>query len=430
MKSFVYVEDKKVEFDIPPRWNVLYGKDINIPSPSEGIREKIKFAFEHPLGSPKIEDLAKEASSAIILFDDLTRPTPAYIVFSEILNRLNQGGISDDRITAICAVGTHPPPNTEELKKKIGQENFDRLFPRIYCHDALSKENVFIGRTSRGTPVEINPFVAQADLIVGIGVCNPHNWAGFGGGGKIIMPGICSFQSIASHHLAWLRNPNTHGGITLGNLFYEEINEIAQMVGLRFKVDFVLNFKGEIIQILCGHYKKVHEEGIRECFKLAGIHIPRKADITISSAYPLERGNQSIKSLTTAAYVTKTKGLIIWVAPQPDRQQLMPFVEEVASKKSTNEYHQQLLRGEYPEKLKTIGLSFMCTVVEVKSIIDRFSKIVHVTQGLKQSEVESMGMEYAYSIEDAISRVAKILPEADVIIFPFGGAILPIIKRE
>jgi lactate racemase len=425
MRSFVYYGGERIDFDIPRGWNLLYGQEIHpepgCPDPSGEVEK----ALGHPIGAPPIEDLASHSSQAVVIFDDITRPTPVHLAFTEVLNRLNQGGIPDSRITGICATGTHQPPDKDGLVRKIGSEGYERLQPRVYCHDATSHENVVIGRTSRGAVVEINPHVADADLVLGIGACIPHGWAGFGGGGKIVMPGVCGLSSIAAHHLTWLRNPHTHSGVTQGNLFYEEANEIARMAGLRFKIDFLLNFKGEVMKLFCGDFLEAHKEAIKACVRSAAVPIVKKADITISAAYPLERGNQSVKSLSNAAAVTKPGGQIIWVAPQPDRAQFIPFIEEVGSGISGNQFHRNLLEGKFPESLKPIGLTFMCTVVNVKNYLDRFSRIIHVTRGLERSQVEFMRMTYAESIEEAIQIAHGQAPDADVVVLPYGGFVLP-----
>lgn len=425
MKAFVYYGGKKIEFEVPSKWNVLFSGEINPAKTCPDAMSELKRTLDRPIGSPPLEELASRASNAVVIFDDITRPTPTHLAFPEVLNRLNRGGILDTRITAICATGTHQSPDEAGLKQKLGMEAYQRLYPRVLCHDATSRENVLVGRTSRGTPVEINPFVANADLVVGIGACFPHGWAGFGGGSKIIMPGVCGVQSIAAHHFTWFRNFHTHTGRVKGNLFYEEGNEIARLIGFKFKIDFLLNFRGEVIKIFCGDVIEEHNEAIKECTRITTVEVPRKADVTISAAYPLERGNQSIKSLGTAAAVTKSGGQIIWVAPQPDRNQLIPFVNEVSSNKSTNEYHRQLVEGKYPEALKPIGLSFMCTVVDVKHLLDRFSRIIHVTEGLDRSHVESMKMGYAHTLTEAVELARNNTPIGDLVVFPYGGVVLP-----
>ena len=430
MKSLVYYAGRKVEFDIPQGWEVLYEREIAPAKPCPDPLIEVQRSLDHPIGSPRLEELASRASRAVVLFDDLTRPTPASIAFPEVLTRLNHGGIPDSQITAVCARGTHMPPDEMGMRQKIGAEAYQRLSPRVVCHEATSRENVPIGRTTRGALIEINPYVAEADLVIGIGSCLPHTWAGFGGGSKIVMPGVCGMQSIASHHLAWLRNPHTRGGNSQGNLFYEEANEIARMIGLNYKIDFLLNFMGEVIQVFSGDVVEEHGEASKRCLQITAADIPRKVDLTISAAYPLESGNQSIKSLTTAASITKPGGQIIWVAPQPDREQLIPFVNEVASQTSANEFHRQLVEGNYPEPLRPIGLSFMCTVVETKAYLERFSRIIHVTDGLDRSHVESMKMTYARTVQEAVELARETMPRGEVVVLPYGGIVLARIVRE
>lgn len=425
MQAYVYYDGKRVDFDLPEGWNVLYGSEINPVKGCPDPTAEVKRALDHPIGCEPIEALASHASRAVVIFDDLTRPTPTQLAFPEVLNRLNRGGISDHRIAALCATGTHRPPDEAGLRHKLGSEAYGRLYPRIYNHQADSEENVLVGRTSRGMPIEVNPLVAETDLTIGIGSCFPHNWAGFGGGSKIIMPGICGLQSIAMHHLTWIRNMHTKTGIMERNLFYEECNEVARMIGFKYKIDFLLNFKGDVVKVFSGDVVAEHAEASKECVRITAVSIPQKADVTISAAYPLELGNQSIKALTSGAAVTKSGGYLIWVAPQRDRDQLLPLVHEVSLKKTVNEYHRELLEGKYPETLKPMGLSFMCTVLEIKRYRDRLARIVHVTDGLDRAMVESMKMTHAETVSEACEIVKNELPKANVIIFPYGGVVLP-----
>jgi nickel-dependent lactate racemase len=56
----------------------------------------------------------------VLLFDDLQRPTPAHLVLPEIMNRLNRAGVPDQRITGVCALGTHHVYTLEEIRTKVG----------------------------------------------------------------------------------------------------------------------------------------------------------------------------------------------------------------------------------------------------------------------------------------------------------------------
>jgi nickel-dependent lactate racemase len=105
------------------------------------------------------------------------------------MDRLNKAGVPDERIRGICALGTHHLLSLEQLRLKVGSEVASRLEGRLLCHDPHAKDNVIIGRTHRGTLVEINKYVAFADLIIGVGECMPHPIAGYGGSFKLVMPG-------------------------------------------------------------------------------------------------------------------------------------------------------------------------------------------------------------------------------------------------
>jgi len=169
MSLFVNYEQKKIDFSLPKGWNLISAEDKPpIPGVTDPLQE-IKRALDHPIGSPKIEDLARPGMDVVLLFDDLQRPTPVHLALPEILNRLNRAGIPDNRITGICSLGTHPIPTPEQLKTKVGDEVFSRLKGRIFPHDPHSSDNVIVGKTHRGALVEINPHVAFSDLIIGVG---------------------------------------------------------------------------------------------------------------------------------------------------------------------------------------------------------------------------------------------------------------------
>ena len=103
MSAYVNYEGKKIHFSIPGGWNVISGQD---KPPVSGVTEpleEIRRALDNPFGAPKIEELARPGMEVTLLFDDLQRPTPAYLALPEIMDRLNRAGVSDERITGICA---------------------------------------------------------------------------------------------------------------------------------------------------------------------------------------------------------------------------------------------------------------------------------------------------------------------------------------
>jgi lactate racemase len=424
MDYYINYEGTKIDFSLPPEWNVICYQDKSSEKGVSNAREEVERALDNPIGSPKIEDLASPGMDVVILFDDLQRPTPADLAIPSILNRLNKAGITDERIIAVCALGTHPELTLEQLEGKIGREASSRLKGRVFSHDPHSPDNVLIGRTTRGTPVEVNKFVAQGDLIIGVGECMPHPCSGFGGGCKIVMPGVSSYRTVADHHYTWIRHRNTKVNVLDGNCFYEEIVDAARLSGLAFKLDFVMNEKKEVVKAFAGDPVAEHREASQLAASNHLVKVPKLADVTITSAYPLEIGIQPTKAMFMATYCTRAGGTIIWVASQKQAGPMLPLLREVAGPESTNDWHKRLLRGDIPDSLKPFGVSFILHVIFFKEWSEKFN-VIHVTEGLSPEQVAMMGFTHAGNLGEAISKAHKAMPRADVAIFPSGGNVLP-----
>ena len=424
MGQYVNYDGERRTFSIPKGWNLISSED---KPPVSGVNDPIqdiRRALDHPIGSQKIEELARPGMEVVLLFDDLQRPTPVHLALPEILNRLNRAGIPDERITGICAVGTHPIPSLEQLETKVGSEVFSRLTGRLHSHDPHSSDNVIIGKTHRGTLVEINSRVASSDLIIGVGECMPHPIAGYGGGYKIIMPGVCSYRSVADHHFHWMRHRNSRVNLLDGNHFFEDILDAGRLSGLAFKLDFIINEKKEVIRAFAGDPIAEHREASNYAASLYTIPLSKLADVTITSAFPLEIGVQATKALVMAGFCTRSGGAIIWVAPQKQAGPIMPLIKEMASPESAGDFHRRLIIGDVPDHLRSFGISYIMQVVYFKEVAEKFN-IVHVTEGLSPDQVKMMKFAYAPTIQDAIQQVSEKIPQADVAIFPSGGNIIP-----
>jgi nickel-dependent lactate racemase len=424
LSHYVNYEGEKLYFSLPDGWNLISDQDRPSISGVTDPLHEIRYALDHPIDSPTLGELARPGMEVVILFDDLQRPTPAHFALTEILDRLNHAGVPDGRIRGICAVGTHPEPTLEQLKYKVGREAFSRLQGRIISHDPHASDNVTIGKTHRGTVVELNQHVANADLIIGVGECMPHPNAGFGGGCKIIMPGVCSYRSIADHHFIWIRNPNSKVNLLDGNPFYEEIVDAGRLSRLHFKLDFILNEKKEIIRAFAGDPVAEHKEASHFAASLYTIPLTQKADVTITSAFPLEVGVQATKALSMASFCTRVGGTIIWLAPQKEAGPIMPLIEEMGSSESAIDFHHRLIKGDIPDHLKSFGISYISQVVNFKNLAEKYT-VIHVTDGLSPKQVTMMKFSFSPNLKDAIDRVAKKMQQADVAIFPSGGTIIP-----
>lgn len=428
MDYYLNQEGRRIPFTVPSGWNVLSAQDCAKAPVVDDVAKEIERALDNPIGTAPLEKLGRPGMKAAVLFDDIQRPTPAALAVPAVLNRLNNAGIPDDRITAICARGTHPAPTPEQLEKKVGKGVLQRLPGRVLIHDAQSSENVFVGRTSRGTVVELNGCVAEADLVVGVGTCMPHPYSGYSGGCKILLPGVASYRTVGEHHYSWLRNRTCKLSVLEGNLWYEETVEIARMGRLAFKLDFLLNEANQVIRAFAGDPVEEHREAANHSTLLYQVFLPKLADVVITSAAPLEPGVQASKSLLNSRLAVKTGGTIIWVAAENQPGPLMALIEQMAAAKTANEYHRRLLRGDIPDAIKPFGISFFMLGVPFKEISEQYN-VIHATQGLTKDQVELMNFAYAPTVEAAIEQVRKTVPRADVTILPSGGTIIPVVRE-
>jgi nickel-dependent lactate racemase len=424
-EQYVICEGEKLCFSLPAGWRVMTSEDRPpVPGVADALQE-IRRALDSPIGSKKIEEIAKPGMDVVILFDDLQRPTPANLAVPEIMNRLNAAGIPDGRITAVCALGTHPMYTLEQMGTKVGKEVMERLPGRVISHDPYSTENIVIGKTHRGLTVEINPYVASADLIIGVGECMPHPCAGFGGGFKIIMPGVAAYRSVADHHFTWMRHRYSKVNMMEGNGFYEEIADAGRLARLAFKLDLVINEKKEVIRAFAGETMAEHREAAKFASSLYWVPMPKAADITITSAFPLEIAVQATKALTMAKFCTRSGGTIIWVAPQRQGAgPIMPLVKEMASSETASDFHRRLIRGDIPDELRSFGISYIMQIVFFKELAEMFN-VIHVTEGLTADEVKMMKFTHARNMLEAVDMAYSKIREGDVAIFPSGGTIIP-----
>jgi len=425
MKEFyVNYQDKRLFFKVPEGWEVILFHEFTSPSKPLDPKEKIREALENPIGSMPLEGLIKPGMQVAILFDDLQRATPVEMVLSELIPKILRAGAAERDLLLICAPGTHPVPSLEALKKKLGDQFFERFKGKIIVHDSHSKENYPIGRTTWGLQVEINPYVASADLVIGIGQCTPHPCAGYGGGNKIIMPGVCSYKTVVQHHLSWMRHYCSRIGLLDGNPFYEEIVEVGRLARLSFKIDVVLDEEGGFLNAFAGDPVLEHKEASAYLENLYGLHIPELSDVTIISAHPLETGVQATKALNVASVFTRKEGVILWVSPHTDPQALRALSEELKRVEELSEFQKKILKGEIPDRLLNLSVSYIMQVIYFKSLTKRF-KVVNVSEGVDKNLIESLGFTYFSTMEEALSHLRKEIPKAKVAIIPSGGYMIP-----
>jgi nickel-dependent lactate racemase len=255
--------------------------------------------------------------------------------------------------------------------------------------------------------------------------------AGYGGGPKIIMPGVCDFEYIRDHHMENVKHPKSIAGTIKGNPFHEGILEVAKAVGLDLSINCVYNQKGEVIKIIAGNLETAFEEAVDLCFEKLGYRFEEKVDITITSTYPHTHGHQIFKGLHTPDIITKESGAILLIAPivSPIPTDFLNSINTIKEKSNQNpvQYVKDALSKGIPilpDKPMDFNMAMSTMFLRPKI------RTILVSKNSSKEVADKLGFEFATSIEDGLRLLKREFPKARVAVFPTGGLIVPITSRS
>ncbi len=314
LPQFPWYGDTEFEIDFPSSWEVVVcqmaGRDA--PKLSE---EEIQSAFLNPIGTPRIKELARNKKEVVILFDDLSRPTKVAELVPYVLQELKEGGIKDENIRFIATLGDHGAMKLMDFIKKLGPEVV-RRFP-VYNHNPYEL-CTYLGTTSRGTPVSVNSEFMSCDLKIAIGAIVPHPGAGFGGGGKAVLPGVVHTDTIWENHSALggigelapgssadRLAPSSWGRVD-DNTMRLDMEETARMAGLDVIVNVVVNLHRDTVGLFVGDLVTAHREGVKLARQIYATEIPGEADIVIANAY--QKANEAALVVPVGNKLLKKEG--------------------------------------------------------------------------------------------------------------------------
>jgi nickel-dependent lactate racemase len=271
--------DRPIPIRFPDYWDVHISKFAGYDTTGLS-RDRIADRIHDPVGAQPISEGAKGAKSAVIIIDDITRPTPCEPIARAVVNELLSAGVPKENIWFIVALGTHGCMYREQFVRKLGDDLVEEF--EVHNHN-LFFNHVFLGNTTNNVPVEINADVMSADYKIGIGTTMAHSYFGFSGGAKCILPGISSLRTITKNH-----SFTTTAEFNMGNphtLMRSDAEQAARMAGLDFKIDAILNGKAEICQLFAGDF----EAEVKLASEYAAKHYLAKfvpdCDIVLSNNY-------------------------------------------------------------------------------------------------------------------------------------------------
>lgn len=274
-------------------------------------------AMRNPINSRPLAELVRPDQKIAIVFCDITRPMPNNRVLPVVLAELENAGAQRQNITLINATGMHRGNNEAELREMLGANIVDNY--RVVNHNAFDKATLtHLGRTSFGAELWVCSEYLQADLKILTGFIEPHFFAGFSGGPKMITPGISGGDTVMHLHSAkMVGDTQAIWGVTFGNPIHDEIRESAAMAGSDFSLNVTLNKKHQITNVFAGEVFASHKEGCEFVRRTAmqPVTTPFDIVITTNSGYPLDQNlYQAVKGMSAAALIVKSGGAIISAA--------------------------------------------------------------------------------------------------------------------
>ncbi len=408
----------QIEFSIPDSLPVQVLQPAPIPPVSDPVQAVFE-ALDQPLGNVALSAFERARSVAIAI-NDKTRPVPLKILLPPLLQRLAENGIADSGITLVIAAGAHSVMDSAEFSDILPREILCKY--RVICHDCDDQANlVYVGITSRGTPIWSNRVFMQADLRIALGNVEPHQFMGFSGGVKSAAIGLGGRETITRNHSMML-DPRAQIARYDDNPVRQDVEEIGAMIGVHWALNSIINENKQIIAVLAGDPRAIMQRGMPHALDLyqAPVHQPFDLMITSPGGHPKDINlYQAQKALAHAALVTKEQGTIILCAACPEGTGGSHYDQWMRDKTMHAEVLEAFQREGY-----RLGAhkAFMIS----RDAIHR--RVLFVTQ-MPANLVTRCLLTPCESLAQALSvALGRLAPDARVGILPFANSTIPRIE--
>ncbi len=380
----------------------------------------VKNAMENPIGTEKLEVLAKGKNKVCLIASDHTRPVPSKVIVPLMLKAIRKGNPNAD-ITILIATGLHRTTTKDELISKFGEEIVAN--EKIVIHDCDDEKNlVYVGDLPSGGRFILNRIAAEADLLVSEGFIEPHFFAGFSGGRKSVLPGVCARETVMfNHNATFINHQRARTGVLDGNPVHADMIYAAKKANLAFIVNVVINAEHDPIFAVAGDVEKAHAKGVEFLMQKCKVSA-QKADVVISTngGYPLDQNiYQAVKGMTAAEATVNDGGCIIMLAKASDGHGGKNFYHTFKDCASANELMQKFLATPPLETVVDQWQSQILARIMLKATIILVSSC-------PREMVEDMKMIHAESIQDALTKAKNILKkeELSLTIIPDGVSVI------
>ena len=374
-------------------------------------------ALKHPYGTPLLKEIVNPGDTVAIITSDNTRPVPTARILPAVLKELREAGITKENITVYFARGSHRNMSEEEHHALMGD-----AYGEIRCADSDWNHVTTVGTTRRGTRVDLDSRIVEADHRILIGNVEYHYFAGFSGGAKAVFPGMSTPESIAMNHRL-MTSDDAHTAKLEGNPVREDIEEAASFAKADFIINVVLNTKKQIIAAFAGDMKEAHRKACVYYDHVYRSVIPEKADIVLVSqgGVPKDRNlYQTQKALDNAGHAVKDGGTIIVVGSCKEGFGQNNFEEWMLKYNDPDEMLQALNRHFVLGGHKACAIASIRKKAQIWLVSDMDPQLVSKTFLKPYGSLDA-------AFSDALKQYGK---NAKIISMPYGGSTLPVLNRK
>jgi nickel-dependent lactate racemase len=381
----------------------------------------LRTALRAPVAGPPLRDRIRPGQTVAISACDGTRPQPRHLMIPAILAELD-GIVRLEDVVILVATGTHRGNSDSELRQMFGDEVVESV--RIVNHDARDPGQLtWMGTYGNEVPVWLNREWAEADVRITTGFVEPHFFAGFSGGPKLVAPGLAALETVlVLHDAARIGDPRATWGITHGNPVHDDVRAIAEATGVTFALDVVLNRDKDIVSAFGGDLLPMHAAATAVAKQMAmrPVEAPFDVVVTTNSGFPLDQNlYQAVKGMSAAYQVVRPGGVIVCAAECrdgfPDHGS---YREVLASAPSP-----QALLDDISARTRTVPDQWQ---VQIQARIQAGSRVVMHAGHLSEAELATAHLQQTRDISATVAEaLTSAGPGARLCVLPEGPQTIP-----
>ena len=402
-----------------PYNGLLTSRVDQLKSEKSGL-QLVEEAMAKPIGSPSLKELAVGKGRCTIIISDHTRPVPSRDILPPMLAQLREGN-PDIKIKLLVATGFHRLTTKEELAAKLGGKIASE--EEIVVHDAFNADsNVQIGVLPSGAPLVIDRAAVETDLLISEGFIEPHFFAGFSGGRKSVLPGVCDKTTVLGNHCGeFIASPYARTGILENNPLHTDMVAAAEMAKLAFIVNVVIDEEKKTVAAFAGDFKKAHEAGVAFLRPYCEVQaVPGDIVITSNGGAPLDQNiYQSVKGLTAAEASAKEGAVLIMCAELADGTGGEGFYRSLKDCESPAAHFDQCAATPQDKTIPDQWESQILARILMKH------RIIFVSRPEMEVTLREMKLEYAPNLATAIVMAKQDKGEAaEITLIPNGISVM------